>query len=93
MSKIATQTKKEKDYEYLKMALRDFFEELKVLLRANVIIYNIHKGGKRRLVSVSPLSFKYTLDDGEKDLSHKDWDELDFMLFRRSFVLDDGFAV
>ena len=87
------QKEKERDYEYLKMTLRDFFEEMKILLDSNVIIYNIHKGKKQKLLSVSPLDFKYFLEDGEKDLSHKNWDELDLMLFRRSFLLDDGFIV
>lgn len=82
------------NHEYLKMAARDFLEELKVLLKANVKVYNVHKGVKKRLINVSPLDFKYTLEDNkEKELIHKEWDELDFMLFRRSFFFSDGFIV
>lgn len=79
--------------EYLKMALREFFEELRVLLEAKVVIINKHKGKSQKVISVTPLEFKYLLEDGEKDLSEKDWDEHDWMIFRQSFFFDDGFVI
>lgn len=80
--------------EYLKMALKDFLIKMESLLRANVEIYNAYSGINERVTSACSKKLTYTLSEtGEKPLSHKQWDEVDYMRFRNSFKYRDGFTV
>lgn len=82
------------EHEYLMITLKDFLIDLKSLLASNVVIYNSHSGEKETVLEACPKTLTYTLSvSGKKDLSHKLWDEIDYMRFRNSFKFKDGFTV
>lgn len=87
-------TKSEQKNEYLKLSLKDFLIKMESLLSANVEVYNAYSGTKEKVVSACSKNLTYTLSNtGEKELSHKKWDEVDYMRFRNSFKYRDGFTV
>lgn len=87
-------TKSEQKNEHLKLSLKVFLDKVNSLLAANVEIFNAYSGINEKVVSACSKSLTYTLSEtGEKGLSQKKWDEVDYMRFRNSFKYRDGFTV
>ncbi len=85
---------KEQQSMYLKGSCRDFLYELEDLISSNVIIYNHHYGEPDLVISANPDDFTYVLkNNGIKDLSNRNWDELDYTRFRNSFKFKDGYSI
>lgn len=85
---------KENQSMYLKGSCKDFLYELEDLIESKVAVYNHHYGKPDLLISVNPNDFTYILENnGKKDLSNRDWDELDYTRFRNSFKFKDGYSI
>lgn len=81
-------------HEYIKLSLKEFLNTLKSLLSSNVEVFNSYSGKEEVVVSVCPKELTYTLSSsGTLPLSHKLWDDVDYMRFRHSFKFKDGFTV